>query len=380
MVRLNLIWVLSLACFAAMTGWAIGEDNTTAFYIGTYTNGESEGIYRSQLDLKSGAMSQPVLAGKVDNPTFLAISADSKYVYAVGENAQFKGQNSGAVSAFSMEQDGSLKLINQRASKGRGPCHIFLGPQNHYALVANYGGGSIASLPIDSDGSLAPAISFFQHEGSSVNERRQKGPHAHAIYLVPGQNLVVAADLGLDQVLLYRANPDNGQLVKNDPATIRIEPGSGPRHLALNQEGTRIYVLNELASTLDVFAIDPKSGETEFLEKHNTLPENFEGNNSTAEIQMHPSGKWLYCSNRGHDSIAMFAVEKGGQLRALGQESTRGVRPRNFQLSPDGRLLLVANQETNDIFSYWVNQDDGTLEPLEFKIDVPSPVCIEFVK
>lgn len=360
----------------------VDEDPTFAFYIGTYTRGDSKGIYRSELNRRTGEMSLPTLAYEIDNPSFLAVSSDQKNLYAVGEVADFGDGDSGAVSAFTFNEDGTLNLLNQEASGGRGPCHVEIAPGKSFVMVSNYGGGSFSTLPIGEDGQLAPATSFFQHEGSSVNEGRQKGPHGHGMYNVVGSRLLLAADLGLDKVMIYRTvNGTTGELELNDPAYLEITPGSGPRHLAVSHTGTRVYVLNELDSTLDVFALNPHTGENEHLQRVPTLPKDFEGNNTTAEIYIHPSGRWVYASNRGHDSIAAYRIDdETGLVTLLGHFGTMGKTPRHFRISPNGQFLLAANQDTNNIVIFEVDQKIGTLKPLPSQISVPNPCCIEFVQ
>ncbi|QDU78206.1 6-phosphogluconolactonase [Bremerella volcania] len=363
-------------------GKVVNEGLRLEFYIGTYTRGDSKGIYRSVLDPQTGQMSLPTLAYEIDNPSFLAISNDRKNLYAVGEVANFGDGSSGAVSAFTFNEDGTLELLNQEASGGGGPCHVEISPGKGFLMVSNYGGGSFATLPIGEDGQLAPATSFFQHEGSSVNEARQKGPHGHGMYHVPGSPLMLAADLGLDKVMIYRMISGlTGELTLNDPACLEITPGSGPRHLAVSAPGQRVYVLNELNSTLDVFAFNPNTGESEHLQRAATLPKDFEGNNTTAEIYIHPNGRWLYASNRGHDSIAAYRIDADtGLVTLLGHYSTMGKTPRHFRIAPDGKFLLAANQDTNNIVIFEIDQKIGTLKPLPSQISVPNPCCIEFLQ
>jgi len=363
-------------------GNEVHEGPKYEFYIGTYTRGESQGIYRSELDPRTGQLSPPTLAYEIDNPSFLAVSSNGKNLYAVGEVANFGDGNSGAVSAFTLNEDGTLHLLNQEASGGRGPCHVEIAPGNRFVMVSNYGGGSFASLPLGEEGQLAPATSFFQHEGSSVNEARQKGPHGHGMYNVPGSSLKLAVDLGLDKVLLYRnVNGTTGELKLNDPAYLEVAPGSGPRHLAVSGAGKFVYVLNELDSTLDVFAMNPNTGENQHLQRVPTLPEDFEGANTTAEIYIHPSGKWLYASNRGHDSIVAYRIDdESGLLTLLGHTSTMGKTPRHFRISPNGQFLVAANQETSNIVVFEIDSRIGTLKPVGSQILVPNPCCITFVK
>lgn len=370
----------ALATFSllALGSLASAQEKSQPFYIGTYTSGDSQGIYLSSLNLEDGSLAQPTLAAELENPSFLAINGASDHLYAVGEVSNFKDKASGAVSAFAINEDGTLKLLNQEASGGRGPCHILLGPDEKTALVANYGGGSFTSLPLTEDGKLQPAASVMQQTGSSVDKSRQQGPHAHGMYLVPGTKLALGVDLGVDKVMIYDVT-DEGELKTHDPAFIAITPGSGPRHLATNKEGDKVYVLNEMASTVDVFQFDPAAGKSEHLQKLSTLPEDFEGNNTTAEIFLHPNGKWLYCSNRGHNSLAVFSVDqKSGKLTFVEHASSMGETPRSFQIAPQGKHLLIANQNSSNVVVYEINQENGTLTSNGYQIDVPNPCCIDF--
>ncbi|WP_158545274.1 lactonase family protein [Bremerella cremea] len=369
---------LALCSLLPLGSLANAQDSSQPFYIGTYTKGDSQGIYLSSLNLEDGSLSQPVLAAELDNPSFLTINGDHTHLYAVGEVSNFKDKASGAVSAFAINEDGTLKLLNQEASGGRGPCHILLGPDEKTVLVANYGGGSFASLPVTEDGKLKPAASVMQQVGSSIDKSRQQGPHAHGMYLVPGTKLALGVDLGVDKVMIYDVT-DEGELKPHDPAFIEIKPGSGPRHLATNQAGDKIYVLNEMASTVDVFEFDPQTGNSKHVQKLSTLPEDFDGSNTTAEIFLHPNGKWLYCSNRGHNSVAVFDVDQEtGKLTFVEHVSSMGETPRSFQIAPQGKHLLIANQNSGNIVVYEINQENGTLKSNGHQIDVPDPCCIDF--
>ena len=294
-------------------------------YFGTYTSGEGKGIYVAELDRESGKLSEPRLAGEAVNPSFLAIHPSQKFLYAVGEVSDFEGKKSGGVSAFVVDpKSGALKLINQMSSGGAGPCHLTVDATGKDVLVANYGGGSVACLPINDDGSLRAASTFIQHEGSSVDKQRQAGPHAHSINIDAANRYAVAADLGLDKLMVYRFDPVKGTLTPNDPPSLSLPAGGGPRHFAFHPDGVHAYACNEMLSTVSALSYDPKQGVLTELQTISTLPAGGHPGNSTAEVRVHPSGKFVYVSNRGHDSIAMFAVDaKTGKLTPLGQESTR---------------------------------------------------------
>ncbi|MCI0420866.1 MAG: lactonase family protein, partial [Acidobacteria bacterium] len=312
-------------------------------YFGTYTGPKSKGIYLSRLDLASGKLSAPTLAGETEQPSFLALHPSQRFLYAVNETG------TGQVSAFAIAADGKLTLLNRQASGGAAPCHLVIDRAGKHLLLANYGGGSVAALPIATDGRLGEATAFIQHSGSSANPQRQKGPHAHSINLDKANRFAVAADLGLDKLLVYRFDAAKGTLAANDPPSASVKPGSGPRHFAFHPGGRYAYVINELASTVTAFQYDAGKGVLKELQTLSTLPKDFTGSNSTAEVQVHPSGRFLYGSNRGHDSIAVFAIAANGTLRHIENESTGGSTPRNFGISPDGQYLLAANQKSDSV-------------------------------
>lgn len=351
-------------------------------YIGTYTGEKSKGIYHFLLNDETGELKPGGLAAETVSPSFLALHPDGKYLYAVGEVGKFKGANAGSVSAFAVDSaTGKLSPLNVQSSGGGGPCHVSVDSAGRAVLVANYGGGSVASLPINEDGTLSEAVSFIQHEGSSVNKDRQAGPHAHSINLDKANRFAVAADLGLDKILVYRFDKTSGKLAPNDPPFARVKPGGGPRHFAFHPTGKFAYSNLEMTSSVTAFAYDSEKGELKEIQTISTLPADFKGGNSTAEIQVHPSGKFLYCSNRGHDSIAVFKVdEKSGTLTYLENESTQGRTPRNFGVDPSGKFLIAANQGTDSLVVFKVDQSAGVLTPAGSKVDCPSPVCVKFLR
>jgi len=379
---LSLLFVGAASSSAAEPNRKEGNDaDALRVYIGTYTQGGSKGIYLGRLDVQSGKLSIEGLAAEAVNPSFLAIHPDGKHVYAVGEIANFEEEKTGAVTAFAIDaESGKLREINRQPSAGAGPCHLVVDPTGQNVLVANYGAGSVACLPLRKDGGLQPASSAIQHEGSSVNPRRQKGPHAHSINVGPQNGFAYAADLGLDAILIYRFDARKGLLSPADPPQAKVAPGAGPRHFAFHPNGRTAYVINEMNSTVTAFAYDPEDGSLKELQTIGTLPEDFGGRNSTAEVRVHPSGKFLYGSNRGHDSIAIFSIDaKSGELTAVGHESTRGKTPRNFNLDPSGRILLAANQSSDSIAAFRVDSKTGKLAPLGDPVAVPRPVCIRFL-
>ncbi len=344
-------------------------------YIGTYTGGDSKGIYQLRLNTRTGALESLGLACAVENPSFLALHPSKPVLYAVGEMA-----SGGVVSAFSIEAGtGLLRLLNQQSSMGKGPCHVAVSRAGQNVLCANYGGGSVAVLPIDAGGRLREATAFIQHQGGSVHPQRQEGPHAHSVTLDAAGRFVFAADLGLDKIMIYRLDEAQGALTPNAPAFTALNPGAGPRHFAFHPDGRYAYVVNELDNTVTAFSYDAASGKLETLHSVGTLPSDFKGGNSTAEIRVHPSGRYVYCSNRGHDSIAVFSVDSAsGHLTPLGHALTRGRVPRNFNIDPSGKFLLAANQESGTVAVFRIIQETGLLEVLDAPVEVPTPVCVLF--
>lgn len=349
-------------------------------YIGTYTGGASEGIYQLRLDAKDGVLENPGLAGKVENPSFLAVHTESPYLFSVGEGVGPSGKKEGLASAFVInEANGLLTLVNQQPTVGEGPCHAAVDRAGSHLLIANYGSGSVTVFPIGGDGRLGPATDLKQHSGSSAHPNRQTGPHTHSVTLDAAGNHVMAADLGLDKILVYQYDSQAGVLQSHVPPFVALAPGAGPRHFAFHPSGRFAYVVNELKSTVTAFAYDSREGNLEELQTIGTLPSDFIGENYTAEIRVHPSGRFLYVSNRGHDSITRFSVEEGsGRLTCLGHTPTGGKVPRNFAVSPDGVFLVAANQQTGNVTAFRINTEDGTLDPTGDPVDVPTPVCVLF--
>jgi 6-phosphogluconolactonase len=355
-------------------------------FVGTYTDKESKGIYAYKFDAASAELAPLGIAAETTNPSFLAIDPTGRFLYAVNEVQSYKGASSGAVSAFSVvrlnnaPQTGKLSLLNEVPSRGADPCYIAFDKTGKYALVANYTGGSVAVFPVQADGHIGETAAFVQHAGSSVNKERQEGPHAHWIETTPDNHFAIAVDLGLDELLVYRFDEKTGALTANDPPYAKLDPGAGPRHFALHPNGKFAYVVNELQSSVTTFSFDPKNGALTKLTTVSTLPKGFSGANDTAEIHVHPSGKFLFASNRGHNSIALFSINRdSGALTPVDHFSTQGKTPRNFEIDPTGKLLLVANQDSNSVVVFRINQKNGRLTPTNHTIQVPSPVSLKFV-
>lgn len=349
-------------------------------YIGTYTGAKSKGIYLFRLDPASGALAPLGVAAETTSPSFLAFHPNKRFLYAVGETEQFGGKKSGSVAAFAIDPaTGKLTALNAQPSGGTGPCHLTVDPTGRDVLVANYNSGSVAVLPIDESGQLSEPSFIDQHQGTGHDRRRQDGPHAHNIQLDPAGKYVLTTDLGLDKIFVYRLDPANGTLTPNDPPFGQAEPGAGPRHFAFAPNGRFVYVINELASTVAAYAYDPQRGSLTQIQSLSTLPADFKGNNTTAEVQVHPSGKFLYGSNRGHDSIAVFTIDEStGKLTPAGHVSTQGKTPRNFGIDPTGTFLIAANQATDNLVVFRIDPKTGGLTPTGNTASVGSPVCVKF--
>lgn len=350
-------------------------------FVGTYTEpkgSRSEGIYAYRMDSSSGKLTfETVLKGMV-NPAFLAIHPGQGFLYAVSEVRGFAGQAGGGVSAFSINSpSGELSLLNHQFSGGEDPCYVSVEQTGWFALAANYTSGSVAMFPIQTDGRLGPASEVIQHSGSSVHPERQTGPHAHCILPDPTNRFAIVADLGLDKLLIYRMDLDGGKLLKH--AEVDVHPGAGPRHLTFHPNGRYAYLINELDATLTGYRFDAQAGTFEELQNVPALPGDFTGENLCADVHVSPNGKYLYGSNRGHDSLVCFLIDENtGRLTYQNHTSTEGREPRNFAISPDGTFLLVANQKTNNIVTFKIDPANGQLLRTQHQVEVPMPVCLRF--
>jgi len=349
-------------------------------YVGTYTSGKSEGIYLYRLNLSSGELKPVATTSGVVNPSFLAIAPSRRYLYAVNEVEEFAGKRSGALSAFAIDQrTGQLRLLNQQPSLGGAPCYVVVDRAGRFVLLANYAGGNVAVLPVRSDGSLGEATDVKQDLGSSVNAARQEGPHAHCIVLDPANRFAYACDLGTDKIMIFRFDKRRGRLVPNEKPWVEVKPGAGPRHLTFHPGGRYAYVINELHATVTAFAHDRAQGNLKEVQTVATLPTDFTGANTSADIHVSPDGRFLYCSNRGHDSIACFKLDpRNGKLAFSAHESTGGKTPRNFAIDPTGAFLLVANQNSDNIVTFRRDGKTGRLSATGHLAEVPSPVCLKF--
>jgi len=359
------------------------EMNKSEFlvYVGTYTKTKSEGIYVYRFDSRTGKLVPLGLAAKTGDPSFLAMAPHGRFLYAVNETNNFQGGNTGAVSAFSVDQKtGKLTLLNQVPSGGAGPCFVSLDKTGKFVLVANYDSGSVSVFPILPDGRLGAASAWVQHHGSGTNPQRQEGPHAHSIEVSPDNRFVLAADLGLDQLLIYRFDATRGSLEPGEPPFAKVPPGAGPRHFAFAPSGQAVYVVNEMGASVSAFAYDRAHGNLTAIETISTLPKDFSGQSDAAEIAVSPAGRFLYASNRGHDSIAVFSINAGnGHLAPVEFVPTRGKTPRHFAIDPTGSYLVVANQDSDNLVVFRIDPHSGRLNPVSEVSGVSSPVCITFL-
>lgn len=349
-------------------------------YVGTYTRKGSQGIYIYQFDPVTGRLEVAGIAA-ADNPSFLAIRPDKGTLYAVNEVGEFRGEPTGAVSAFAIDPEtGMLAYLNQQPSLGQAPAHVSVGQAGNFVYVANYTSGTAAVFPIEMDGSLAPASDSVQHTGSGPDQRRQQGPHAHSINLDPGNARAYVADLGLDRVMIYDIASEPGKLLPNDPPSAAVDGGSGPRHFTFHPSGRYAYLINEMGNTITTFAYDPATGGLESLQTVPTLPDEFEGRNTTADIHVHPTGNFVYGSNRGHNSIVIYAIDRdSGELSYVNTVSTEGATPRNFAIDPTGTYLLAANQDSDNVVVFRIDSKSGNLTATGHQIEVSMPVCVKFL-
>jgi len=372
--------VFILSCGISLSGQKPAAKSYLLF-VGTYTQGNSKGIYSYRYDAATGKLTSLGLAAETVNPSFLAAEPNGQFLYAVNEVQKYKDSVSGGVTSFAIDRaTGKLTSLNEVASRGADPCYISFDKTGKYVLVANYTSGNIAVFPIQKDASLGEASAFVQHTGHSVNAERQEGPHAHWIETTADNRFAIVSDLGLDELLVYRFDASNGSLSPNDPPYAKLDAGSGPRHFAFHPNGKFAYVVNELGSTIISLTYDPAKGVLSPFQTVSTLPKGFSGSNDTAEIHVHPNGKFLFASNRGHDSIALFSIDQtSGRLTLVDHFSTQGKTPRNLEIDPTGQRLFVANQDSGNIVVFQIDQQTGRLTQTGEPLNVPSPVSLRFV-
>ncbi|AKQ46479.1 hypothetical protein TH63_13960 [Rufibacter radiotolerans] len=346
-------------------------------YVGTYAKPDAESIFGYRLNEETGELTQVLAVKGGENPSFLALAADRKNLYAVNETTEYQGQKSGAVSAFAIDpKTGGLSFLNKQPSLGGAPCYISLDPQHKVAMVANYVGGNVAAFPIESDGRLGAASFTEQHTGQGP-KKQQNAPHAHCIIPDPSHEFALAVDLGIDQIVRYQWGPE-GNLTKTAQPAFKVQPGAGPRHLTFHPNRRFAYVINELNSTLSALTYDAVTGTFTEVETVSTLPAGFSGESFCADVHVSADGRFVYGSNRGHNSLVVFAIDaKTNKLTLVQHISVEGNWPRNFALSPSGKTLLVANQRSNNITSYKVDTATGKLTYTGHSTNLPSPVFLQ---
>ena len=354
------------------------SSNDLYFYVGTYTNGDSKGIYLYKMDSVTGRITNVAITDKVKNPSFMAINKTGNNLYCVNEISDYEGTNSGSISAYRISPiTKELELINIKSSQGADPCYVTVDEANKHILVSNYSGGSIALLTLDKSGALNRTIDVAEHKSFGSNKNIINKAHAHSIVLDNQNKFAYAADLGIDKIITYMINHEKNELdVINET---QIDSGAGPRHLAIHQNGKYAYVINEKHNSIISFSIEEADGSLQKIESYSTLPDNFNEKSYCADIHIHPNGKFLYGSNRGHNSIVIYEIdEETGRLNRLGFESTQGNWPRNFAIDPTGNFILVANQKSNNIAVLKISDKTGLLNYTGISESVPSPACLLF--
>jgi 6-phosphogluconolactonase len=360
------------------------------FFVGTYTEegSQSKGIYAYHYDANTGKVTPLGLAAKTTNPSWVTISPNGRFLYAVNEVGNYKRPNSGGLSAFSIDRDkdgrptGMLTFLNEMLTQGADPCYVTVDKTGKYAVVANYTGGSLVVFRIHDDGTLEGVSAFMEHSGHGPNLQRQRSAHVHSVDLSPDNRFAYVDDLGIDGLLVYKFDDSKGVLAANSSKYATFDPGAGPRHFALHPSGKFAYVVSEMQGTVTVFANDPTTGTLQRLQTISTLPTDFKGEIEDAEIEVHPTGKFLYASNRGNgNSIAVFTIDaEKGTLTPVEYTPTQGKTPRSFEIDPTGTLLFAANQQSNNIVVFKIDRKTGRLTPTGQVLDVASPVCVKFLK
>jgi 6-phosphogluconolactonase len=379
--------ILGGAAWATLASQALQAQSAGAksewVYLGPYTRGKSQGIYRMAFEPATGKMLTPVLVAKTPSPSFLEWHPSKRFLFAVNEVGEFRGERSGSVTAFAVDaRSGELTERNAVSTKGPGPCHLMCSPDGKSLVVVNYTGGNTASYRIGPDGALSEAVSVIQHEGSGPNQQRQKEPHAHGVAMRrhAGMLLTYVADLGIDKVLAFRLDSVTGTLTpwESQPA-VSVPPGSGPRHVVVHPKEALAFVIHELTSTLTSFRIDPKTATWTEIETVTTLPQGFSQESYTAEVAVHPNGNFVYGSNRGHDSLAVFRLHRStGRLELISHVSTEGRTPRSFAIHRSGTMLIAANQNTGNVASFRIDPGTGIPQFTGHQVNLETPVCVLF--
>jgi 6-phosphogluconolactonase len=371
-VMKNILWLLGLLVFSS--SWA----QTTYMLTGTYTKGKSKGIYVYSFNHHDGS-AKLVDSISTPNPSYLAVSPDQRFVYAVSE--VMRGNRSGKVRAFAFDKkNGSLRLLNEQSSVGDNPCYVTIDKTGKWVIVGNYTSGTLAVLPVKLDGSLSPAVSSAEHHGHGTNPGRQEAPHVHSVVLSPDNQFLFVPDLGIDKIMVYSFNNKTGVIAPAKDSVVRLQDGSGPRHFDFHPSGKWAYLVQELSGTVTAFQYN--AGKLKPIQTITTLPSHYDQPFTSADIHVSPDGKFLYATNRdSSNTVAIFKInQQTGQLEPQGHHTTSGKTPRNFNFDPGGDFLLVANQNSDNIVIFRINHKTGGLTDTGNRIDVGNPVCIKWVR
>ncbi|MGP8156760.1 MAG: lactonase family protein [Candidatus Acidiferrales bacterium] len=350
-------------------------------FFGTHVDQPGHGFSVARFDTRTGALTKLEFLQQSADPGFFVIARDGRHIYTANEVDTYHGQPTGFLSAYAVDPaTAQMTLINEQLSAGAGPAYVSLDKTGRYLFVANYAGGTIAAFALNPDGGIGQRTAFFQHTGKSVNPARQNAPHPHSIRVDPTNHFALVPDLGLDKIFIYRFDASDGSLTPNDPPFATVAPGSGPRHLDFDPAGRFVYVMNEMAGKVTVFAWDSSHGALTEVQTISSLPEGFTGTNTSAEIRVHPSGRFLYCTNRGDNSIAVFKVNSAsGRLTFIQRVPTQGKMPRNFDFDPTAHWLLVANHDSDNVVLFKINLATGKLTPQGAPVSVPMPFAVRFL-
>ena len=374
----QLTFVIAGVTLMAQQGVTFAEEPIV--FISSFASGEQGAIYAFTLDKKSGSLKVLHRTAGVENPFFMAVSPDHKFLYSIYAPT-FGGTENEQVAAFRIEgRSGKLSLLNRQSTKGTASCYLDVDATGKSVLLANYSTGSVGSYSVKTDGSLTEPVSFVQHHGSSVDTARQKEPHAHCFVISPNNRFAYSADLGIDQIVCYVLDPATAKLTPNQPPFVRTPAGGGPRHLTFHPNGKFMYVINELKNSVTLFDFVPESGLLTERQTISTLPADFAGTSHTADLKITPDGKYLYGTNRGHDSIAAFRIADDGTLSLLEIQPSSGKGPQNLAVTGDGSLLLCANMPGNNVAVFRINADTGLLTSVGEPVEIPGPSCIRILE
>ena len=370
--------ILCILVLIVAVGHLSCEKQKEILYVGTYSQRESQGIYVYEFDRISSTFNLLQTKPEIANPNFLVIHPSGGFLYSVNKIIGEDGKNQDAISSFAINQDdGTLSLINQIPTYGRGACHVSTDQSGRWVLVSHYTSGSLSVFPVNNDGSLGDTIQSVRFEGSSIS-RRQQGPHVHSVLVSPDNKYVYVADLGTDKVMIYVLDQNTGKLTAASDPWGSANPGSGPRHFTFHPVNSFFYLAEELSSSVSVFDRDKSTGALTSVQTLSSLPEGFNGHNSVADIHTDPDGNYLYVTNRGHNSLAIFSIQDNGKIELIGHEPVRGDHPRNFMVDPKGEFLMVANQNTDNIVLFQIDKSTGLLQYSGVTLEVPAAVCLKW--